>query len=35
ALVARVWLKERLTRNRILGLCLGFLGILILVYDKL
>lgn len=35
ALVARVWLKEHLTPSRILGLCLGFLGILILVYDKL
>ncbi|HRL20545.1 DMT family transporter [Alcaligenes sp. SDU_A2] len=35
ALVARMWLKERLSSTRILGLCVGFLGILILVYDKL
>lgn len=35
ALVARIWLQERLSRSRILGLFVGFLGILILVYDKL
>lgn len=35
ALVARLWLKERLSSSRILGLCVGFLGILVLVYDKL
>lgn len=34
-LVARVWLGERLTRARLLGLALGFGGILLLVYDNL
>lgn len=35
ALIARVWLAERLTPSRLLGLFLGFIGIVILVYDKL
>lgn len=35
ALIARVWLNERLTRARVIGLVIGFLGIISLVYDKL
>lgn len=35
ALIARVWLGEHLTRARLIGLALGFSGILILVYDSL
>lgn len=35
ALIARCWLGEQLTKARLLGLFIGFLGILLLVYDKL
>jgi len=35
AIIARIWLKEKLTRLRILGLIIGFSGILILVSDSL
>jgi drug/metabolite transporter (DMT)-like permease len=35
ALIARLWLKERLTPPRILGLGLGFLGIVLLVGPNL
>lgn len=35
ALIARLWLQEQLTKARIAGLFIGFLGILLLVYDKL
>lgn len=35
AVVARIWLGERLTRLRILGLFIGFGGIAILVWDSL
>lgn len=35
ALIARCWLGEQLTKARLLGLLIGFLGILLLVYDKL
>ena len=31
ALIARIWLKERLTRSRVAGLLIGFAGIIILV----
>src|SRR5690606_27167573 len=31
ALIARIWLKERLTGSRVLGLFLGFVGIIVLV----
>lgn len=34
ALVAWVWLKDRPTGSRILGLCVGFLGIAMLAWDK-
>lgn len=35
AIVARIWLGERLTRLRIAGLLIGFSGIIILVSDNL
>lgn len=35
ALIAFLWLKERLSRSRILGLVVGFMGVLVLVGDKL
>ena len=35
ALVARVWLKEHLTLARLVGLCLGFTGIVILVWGDI
>ncbi|MCQ9618182.1 DMT family transporter [Paenalcaligenes niemegkensis] len=35
ALIARLWLKEQLSGLRVLGLVIGFLGIITLVYDKL
>jgi len=35
ALVAWVWLNESLTRGRILGLVIGFVGIIVLMADKL
>ena len=35
ALIARLWLKELLTRARILGLALGFTGIVVLVWSDL
>ncbi|WP_020558262.1 DMT family transporter [Thiofilum flexile] len=35
ALIAFVWLKESLSRSRILGLVVGFIGVIILVGDKL
>jgi drug/metabolite transporter (DMT)-like permease len=34
ALVAWLWLKDRPTGSRILGLCIGFLGIAMLAWDK-
>ena len=35
ALIARVWLKEQLTRARVAGLAIGFSGIVILVWGDL
>lgn len=35
ALIARFWLGEHLTHSRLLGLVIGFIGIVCLVYDKL
>lgn len=35
ALIARVWLGEHLSGSRLLGLIVGFSGIVFLVYDKL
>lgn len=35
ALIARVWLKEQLSRSRVLGLFIGFIGIMVLLGDKL
>lgn len=35
ALIAFLWLKERLSRSRILGLVVGFIGVMVLVSDKL
>ncbi|NLC36118.1 MAG: DMT family transporter [Alcaligenaceae bacterium] len=35
ALIARLWLKERLTRWRIVGLMIGFTGIVVLVWNDL
>ena len=35
ALIARLWLKERLTRSRIAGLMIGFTGIVVLVWTDL
>lgn len=35
AIIARFWLDERLSGSRILGLIIGFGGIVCLVYDKL
>lgn len=35
ALIAFFWLKERLTRARVLGLVVGFIGVFVLVGDKL
>lgn len=35
ALIARVWLQERLTWMRVLGLAIGFAGIIVLVYKDL
>jgi drug/metabolite transporter (DMT)-like permease len=34
ALIAWVWLGERLTRSRLLGLAIGFSGVLFLAWDK-
>jgi drug/metabolite transporter (DMT)-like permease len=34
AVVAFVWLKDRMTRLRILGLLIGFVGVTFLVWDK-
>ena len=34
ALIAWVWLKDRLTRPRVLGLAIGFAGVLWLAWDK-
>ena len=34
ALVAWVWLKDRPTGSRVLGLAIGFLGIALLAWDK-
>ncbi len=35
ALIARVWLRERLTGMRALGLAIGFAGVIVLVYKDL
>ncbi|MFT0849377.1 DMT family transporter [Achromobacter sp. F4_2707] len=35
ALIARIWLKEQLTRWRIVGLMIGFTGIVVLVWNDL
>ena len=35
ALIARLWLKERLTRSRVAGLMIGFTGIVVLVWTDL
>ncbi|MGH9461406.1 MAG: DMT family transporter [Vicinamibacteria bacterium] len=35
ALVAYLWFRERLTRSRVLGLGIGFLGVLVLVWGKI
>lgn len=35
ALIARLWLKERLTRARVVGLMLGFAGIVVLLWNDL
>lgn len=35
ALIARIWLKEKLTRARVAGLLLGFSGIVLLVWSDL
>lgn len=35
ALIARLWLKEKLTRMRVAGLLLGFVGIIVLVWTDL
>lgn len=35
AIIAAVWLKERLLASQFVGLALGILGVLILVWDKL
>ncbi|WP_322043181.1 DMT family transporter [Paraburkholderia sp. J67] len=35
AVVAYVWLKDRLTGARVLGLVIGFLGVLALVWDQI
>lgn len=35
ALIARIWLRERLTRARVAGLMLGFTGIVLLVWNDL
>lgn len=35
ALIARAWLKEKLTRSRVLGLMIGFTGIIVLVGGNL
>lgn len=35
ALIAYLWLSERLTRARVLGLCIGFLGVALLVSDRI
>lgn len=35
AIVARLWLKEHLSFSRLVGLVIGFSGIVFLVYDKL
>ena len=35
ALIAFFWLKERLTRARVLGLGVGFMGVIVLVGDQL
>jgi drug/metabolite transporter (DMT)-like permease len=35
ALVAYVWMREGLTRDRALGLALGFVGVLLLAWDRL
>jgi drug/metabolite transporter (DMT)-like permease len=34
ALIAWLWLKDRLTPMRVLGLCIGFAGVLWLAWDK-
>jgi drug/metabolite transporter (DMT)-like permease len=34
ALVAWLWLKDRLTRTRVLGLAIGFAGVALLAWDK-
>lgn len=34
ALIAFFWLKERLSRSRVLGLVIGFAGVILLVSDK-
>ena len=34
AVIAWLWLKDRLTPSRILGLCVGFAGVLWLAWDK-
>ena len=34
ALIARVWLKDRLDKTRVLGLVLGFVGVALLASDK-
>ena len=35
ALIARTWLKEKLSRSRVLGLVIGFTGIIVLVGGKI
>lgn len=35
ALIARIWLQERLTWSRLLGMVIGIAGIIVLVYDDL
>ncbi|MFD2179673.1 DMT family transporter [Veronia pacifica] len=35
ALIAMLWLNDSLSRSRIMGLLIGFLGVIILVWDKL
>ena len=35
AIIARLWLKERLTRARVAGLMIGFIGIVLLVWEDL
>lgn len=34
ALIAYFWLGDRLTRNRVLGLLIGFCGVVVLAWDK-